>query len=167
MLEVGKLRARVSGCLCSEMGGDCLGREKCISSCPRAKIFAARGRGGSDDQQPVQASNNGSQQPPSSPHTSHSRDKKCPELYKYQESVWRSGDPTPLTAPRWHLFLLAANLRQNFFPTFFVVKTQPAGGAWVLLTHVSIFREGVCFSPSPQPIFYVSYLTSLNESFNL
>ena len=30
--------------------------------------------GGSDEQQPVQASNNGSQQPPSSPHTSHSRD---------------------------------------------------------------------------------------------
>ena len=77
------------------------------------------------------------------------------------------GDPTPLTAPRWHLFLLAANLRQNFFPTFFVVKTQPAGGAWVLLTHVSIFREGVCFSPSPQPIFYVSYLTSSNESCKL
>ena len=124
------------------------------------------------------ASNNGSQQPPP-PHithvTHHTRVTRITiqnireNWYKYQKKSV-CGDPLLplLQTPRWHLFLLAAHLRQNFFQTFFVVKTQPAGGVWVplqvLLTHVSIFREGCLFlslSSLAQPIFYGSYLQVL------
>ena len=181
-LAVCKLRARVSGCLCLVMGGRLPGlgtEEKCISTLSPGTDICRQGQWAAGSPSlSCPASNNGSQQPPP-PHITHiTRHTRVTRntiqnirenWYKYQKKSV-CGDPLLplLQTQRWHLFLLAAHLRQNFFQTFFVVKTQPAGGVWVplqvLLTHVSIFREGCLFlslSSLAQPIFYGSFLQVL------
>ena len=183
-LAVCKLRARVSGCLCLVMGGrlpGSAGQEKCISSLSPGTDICRQGQSapGSPGLS-CPASNNGSQQPPPPHITHHTRVTRNTiqnireNWYKYQEKSV-CGDPLPplLLDDICFCWLLSAHLRQNFFQTFFVVKTQPAGGVWVplqvLLTHVSIFREGCLFlslASLAQPIFYGSYLQVLMKLVN-
>lgn len=161
MLEVGKLRARVSGCLCLVMEGDCRGWGGEMHLCVVPGLRYLPPGAVSTSQQaawPVQhpITDHSSRRA----HTSHITLSWHETHPKYQRKLlqiscvcavsWRS---STTTSPRWHLFLLAANLRQNFFQTFFVVKTQPAGGAWVrsgsYLLMSQFSERGVCFSPSP------------------